>query len=437
MVLYNRPYFCGGHCVYCFRTPGITKSTTLNEDTELARLKKWSAREQLSERVARYGLITGKGLKYDIAVKGDSFAAHPRSYLREFMKDLYDYLNGRVSGSFEEAVSFQADAPDRCVTVKCETRPDQIDEDTCLFFEKIGVTTVELGVQSLDDDVLATNRRGHGVAAVEHATSLLKNYGFEVVYQVMVGLPGGSLDGDERMLTEMLWEPRFCPDALKIYPCLLLHERVARHSGLTQFFLSGRWKPIDDDQYSLLLSRTLPKIPPWNHVNRIQRLMNSDDVRAGPRKNFDRSEFALISRCLWQRSVAQKSSEEMYTFEQLAYVSHRQGAAGWCVEAVTPDDTVVGYGRLQRVTEGIGIIRDVRVLGMMLPVGAVNPGYLGCQHRGVGSKIVVTMEGLARINKMHTIRVRPSPGSVRWFEKLGYKALNDRRTLVKVIDECN
>lgn len=74
-----------------------------------------------------------------------------------------------------------------------ETRPDYMDENEILNFRKLGCTRVELGVQSIFDDVLKLNKRGHGIAETICATKLLKDAGFKINYHIMPGLPGSSL----------------------------------------------------------------------------------------------------------------------------------------------------------------------------------------------------------------------------------------------------
>jgi histone acetyltransferase (RNA polymerase elongator complex component) len=94
--------------------------------------------------VRQFGLRRGVGNKYGLAVKGDSFANHDPDHLRSYFKALYDFLNGAPSVDFEESRARQRDAPDRCVWVQVETRPDQITEQWCDTMRQLGVNTVEL-----------------------------------------------------------------------------------------------------------------------------------------------------------------------------------------------------------------------------------------------------------------------------------------------------
>lgn len=419
IVLYNRPHSCGGKCKYCFSVPGLTKSTTSNEDTELAHNCGWDATRQISLRFEQYGLLRGIGNKCDLAVKGDSFASHDPGYMRYYIKDIYDFLNGSISESLADAASLQRFGGDRCVTFKVETRPDQIDNTACKFFSEIGITTVELGVQSLDDNVLQFNNRGHLSHDVVRATKLLREYGFEVCYQVMVGLPGSNRSIDVTMLSEKLWQESFCPDALKIYPCLLLKEKYAKQQGLLKMYRNGLWRPLDDNEYIDILMECYPNIPRYVHINRIQRVIPFEKIEAGPACEIDRNMFSSVSRCLWQRSVAQKVKDLEKDFRKYSIVHYPQGKTRHCFEAVIDGDTVLGYGRLEILKDSC-LIRDVRVLGNMLPVGEDNSSFRGCQHIGIGKSIFAAMESYAKTMGSLFIRVKPSFGTVQWFENVGF-----------------
>ncbi|MGM0408094.1 MAG: elongator complex protein 3 [Bacteroidota bacterium] len=423
-VLYNEPVPCGGNCVYCFKVKGLTKSTTYNEDTELARNEKWNGQNQISKRFEIYKLRDCNGIKCDLAVKGDSFANRDSNYLRNYVKGLYDYLNGQESVSLKEASIIQTRGKNRCVTFKVETRPDHINIRTCNLLSELGVTTVELGVQSLDESVLKINKRGHDLASVENATKLLRIFGFEVVYQVMVGLPGSNYHIDKSLLTKDLWQEKYNPDALKIYPCILLKKNVAYQKTLFDLFQKKLWQPMDYMSYRNLLMESYPKIPSYVHVNRIQRIIPESKIEAGVKIEIDRNLFSTVSKCLWQRSVAQRLSNLEIDFNNYRIIYYLQSYDCYCFEAVFSNDTVLGYGRLSILCNQSAIIRDIRVLGNMLPIGLKNSRKIGCQHIGIGTSLINKMESVARSNKIENLFVKPSFGTINWFINRGYKQLN-------------
>lgn len=419
LPVYNKPADCGGRCLFCIWEPGLTRSTTRNEDTLMAQAKEWHPTGQLGRRLEAYGLSLGEGLKYDIAVKGDSFCRHEPAYLSEYFRLIYGFFNQQPASSLEEAIASQADAPDRCVTVKVETRPDQIDEAWCSLLASFGVSTVELGVQSLDDRLLTINERGHPVATVRNATQLLKAHGFEVVYHMMCGMVGSSVALDIEVLRERLWEPGFCPDAIKLYPCLLLDNPRAQRR-LWKYRHSPDWEPLDDTSYSRLLDEVIPHLPPYVHVNRVQRLIDPAQVVLGPRGPVNREKYSGHTACLWQRSVAQRRSDLHVDFSNYTVGAHRQDC-GYSVEATTDDGgCVLGYGRIEVYGE-LAVIRDVRVLGDMLPVGSRDSEGLGVQHIGIGKALMRKMESIARREGCLGVLLRASPGTARYFERLGFQ----------------
>jgi len=418
LVFYNKPAFCGGTCVYCIHEAGFTKSTVSNEDTLLAKNCSWDPTCQIDTRFQQYQIPAIYGYKYGLAVKGDSFTNHDPDYLRWYFKALYDYLNGHVSENLEEARFLQQDAFSRCVGVQAETRPDQITEEWCAIMLQLGVTTVELGVQCLDDEVLHINRRGHGLDEVRKATQLLREHGFEVGYHMMVGMVGSSDEIDYEVLSQRLWEPDFSPDCMKIYPCILL-KNLKLQRQLARYANSTRWTPLTDERYVDLLTMAYPHIPPTVHVNRIQRMMPPEEILLGPKNTIDRLQFNGISRCLWQRSVAQTDYPLDGDFWDYRVQSSLHGT-GYCIEATLQDGAVlVGYGRLNVIGGTNGLIRDLRVLGNMVPVGVRN--HIGPQHIGIGKTMLQEMERLARQNGCTTLTVHPPVGTPRYFESLGFK----------------
>ncbi len=417
LVFYNKPRPCGGHCLYCIRQPGFTKSTVSNEDTLLAKDCGWDARCQIETRFREYGLRCGLGNKYDFRIKGDSFTNHEPAYLTEYFKSLYDFLNGQISEDFPTARLLQRDAPDRCIWVQSETRPDQITEEWCDRLSRLGVNTVELGVQCLDDQVLQVNRRGHGVDQVRMATRMLREHGFEVGYHMMVGLPGSCDELDYEVLAQRLWDDDFFPDCLKIYPCLLLANRHLQPQ-LARWHARHGWQPLTDERYLELLHAVFPHMPPTVHVNRIQRIMPPGDIEFGPKEIIDRRAFNGLSQCLWQRSLAQTGYPLHGDFRGYQ-VSSRPHGAGYCVEATVDDGRVVlGYGRLTAVRK-VALVRDLRVLGDMVPVG-VSAGA-DPQHRGMGAAMLEEMERLASRLGCGSLRALAPPGSYRYLQARGFR----------------
>ena len=430
-VLYTRPCDCGGNCLYCIKETGVTRSTIPNQDTLLASQVNWSSAKQLLARCEAEGIVLGQGNKFELRIKGNSFTNYPPEYLEGYIKDVYDLLNGWVSDSFEEAFIGQENAADRVVQIVIETRPDQITEQWCDYMRKWGVTTVEIGVQSLNDGVLAANNRGHLTDVVRSAAKLIRSYGFELGFQVMLGLWGSSREIDVDMLTRALWQKEYYPDTLKIYPTLLLPNEDAQRP-MYDLFHKGEWLPIGDEEYDLFLREVLPYIPYDVHVNRLQRIFTESEVAYGPFKIIDRTKYRGISKCMWQRSF-QNSGCDYTDIKDWHYVitSHENH---YTVQCVTNDDVLLGYGRLS-VDGNVGYLRDLRVLGDPIHIGETSDRTQSLQHMGIGREMLSTLEAIAKNGGANECVIYSSAGCVSYFTKLGYKKVN-HYTLVKDITDC-
>lgn len=143
-----------------------------------------------------------KGYTYEIAFFGGSFTAIDRQYMISLLEAAGEYVkNGSVCG------------------IRISTRPDAIDEEVLEILKSYGVTSIELGAQSMDDEVLKANLRGHTSADVENASRLIKEYGFELGLQMMTGL---YLDTDEKAIQTAQKIIDLAPATVRIYPTAVL-----------------------------------------------------------------------------------------------------------------------------------------------------------------------------------------------------------------------
>ncbi len=138
----------------------------------------------------------------EVAFYGGSFTAIEKNVQEAFLKQAYRYISsGRVS------------------EIRISTRPDRIDEDTLRMLDRYGVKTIELGVQSLDDEVLKASCRGHDSSIVYKSAELIKRMGFRLGIQTMTGLPG---DTREKCLETAHKVVSMAPDIVRIYPVLVI-----------------------------------------------------------------------------------------------------------------------------------------------------------------------------------------------------------------------
>lgn len=112
--------------------------------------------------------------------------------------------------------------------IRVSTRPDCINKDILETLKNYGVTAIELGAQSMNDDVLLANRRGHTADDVRDASKLIKEYGFELGLQMMTGLYKSDFQKDEQTALEII---KIKPDTVRIYPTVVLKNT---HLGYLQ-----------------------------------------------------------------------------------------------------------------------------------------------------------------------------------------------------------
>lgn len=174
-----------------------------------------------------------KNYSYEIAFFGGSFTAIEREYMLELLEAGYEYVKtNQVDG------------------IRISTRPDCIDDEILGILKAYGVTSIELGAQSMDDDVLIANRRGHTSQDVVNASKLIKSYGFELGLQMMTGL---YKDTDEKAIETAKKIIELKPDTVRIYPTVVL-----KGTYLAELYLSEQYKPLNADDSAELCAVILP-----------------------------------------------------------------------------------------------------------------------------------------------------------------------------------
>lgn len=192
----------------------------------------------------------------EIAFYGGSFTGLPEKEQESFLRPAFLALEkGEIRG------------------IRVSTRPDYINEKALRFLKNFGVTTIELGVQSLDDQVLNTSCRGHSSLHVIQAVNLIKNNGFRLGIQIMPGLPG---DTREKSMKGVFALARLKPDLARIYPTLVL-----KNTPLHKMFLEGQYSPLSLTE-AVELSRDMLAVLRYYGVNVIRiGLQPTKDIAQG------------------------------------------------------------------------------------------------------------------------------------------------------------
>ena len=198
--------------------------------------------------------LNRKGYEYELAFFGGSFTAIDRDYMKSLLETAFPYVqNGSIKG------------------IRISTRPDFIDGEILSILKEYGVSSIELGAQSMDDEVLFANLRGHTSKDVENASNLIKEYGFELGLQMMTGL---YKDTDEKALETAKKLIALKPETVRIYPTVVLKETY-----LAELFEKEEYKPQTVDDAANLCTKLLPLFE--NAGIKVIRLglHASDDIR--------------------------------------------------------------------------------------------------------------------------------------------------------------
>lgn len=168
----------------------------------------------------------------EIAFFGGSFTAIDRNYMIELLNAAYPFIkNGEFKG------------------IRLSTRPDYIDEKILAILKKFGVTSIELGAQSMNDEVLKANNRGHSRQDVIDASNLIKNTGFSLGLQMMTGLYKTTKERDIKTAEDFI---SLKPDTVRIYPTV-----VIKGTKLQELYDSGEYIPFDVEQSVILCTKLL------------------------------------------------------------------------------------------------------------------------------------------------------------------------------------
>jgi len=433
----TKPYPCPGKCLYCPQEKGIPKSYLSGEPAvERAKRLDYDPYLQVKKRIETLELEGHPTDKIELRTVGGTWSYYPKKYQVWFIKRCFEAGNGRISKNLNNAQKKNEKAKHRMVGLSIETRPDFINPSEIKHLRWLGVTMVELGVQSIYDDVLKLNLRGHGIKETILATKLLKDAGFKVLYQMMPNLPGSNLKRDEKMFEELFKNPDFQPDLLKIYPCALLKK-----APLYKVYLKGEYKPYSEKALINLLKKIKKKIPYYVRIQRITRDIPSPKILKGGAKISNLRQILIEKmksedwkcKCIRCREVREKydPKEKIYLLRQdyeasggkeifLSYESKNQTKLYSLLRLKIPSQYYENtLGSILPALEKAAIIREIHTYGKMVPIGGKK---LAPQHRDFGKKLIKEGEKIARKEfGSKKIAVISAIGARDYFKKLGYK----------------
>jgi elongator complex protein 3 len=418
-----KPFPCPGKCVYCPTSPEAPKSYTVESPAVIrARSCGFDAKKQVEVRLKTLAEMGHAQDKVELIIMGGTFLSYPRDYQYHFIKDCYDALNGIHSSSLEKARELNENAEHRCVGLCIETRPDFCGEEEIRSMLDFGTTRVELGVQTLDDEVHLLTKRGHGVAEVVSATRLLRDYGFKVYYHWMPGLPGSTSKHDLELSQQLFEDERFRPDGLKLYPTL-----VVRGSELENWYRDSRYLPYGDEEMIDLLIAIKAIIPKYVRIPRLMRDIPSKFIIAGSRDLALRGtirnkmgQAGLRCSCIRCREYGHRLRDGWAIGEpRLTRMDYKTwGGREVFLSYEDENETLFGLLRL-RINGEKAVVRELHIFGPEVPLR----GRLerAAQHHGLGEKLLQEAERIARGDfKANRLSVLSGVGAREYYRSLGY-----------------
>jgi len=435
-----KPYPCPNQsCIYCPTFSDVPKSYTGHEPSTMRGIQNdYDPYLQVKTRLNQLELIGHATDKILLSLKGGTVTYLPYEYQLSFVHRCLEALCDESYSDFEELKRAVETAQRKLVGIIVETRPDYSKISHTDDMLHLGVTTVELGVQTIFDDVYEICKRGHTVQDVIEATRILKDAGIKVAFHVMPGLPGSNVERDLKMFQEIFENPFFKPDNLKIYPCLVIKD-----TELYELWQSGNYKPYNTETMTSLLSQVLPNIPRWVRIQRIQRdisaKMIEDGVKKGNLRELAHEELSKSGitcsciRCREQGIVHRKSGITPKP-ENLEIIIDKNDASEGIENFISYEDTkqdiLLGLIRLRvpsekahrkEITETMTtIVRELRVFGELVPIGK-KPNLHQVQHRKIGELLLNEAERLSREHyDVAKISVLSGLGVRQWFYKQGY-----------------
>ncbi|KAI6173504.1 Elongator complex protein 3 [Aphelenchoides besseyi] len=438
--------FTGNICVYCPGGPDSdfeysTQSYTGYEPTSMRAIRaRYNPYIQTVNRLAQlkslgHSIDKACIILVEFIIMGGTFMSLPQKYRDEFISKLHDALSGHNSDSVIEAVRYSEVSDTKCIGITIETRPDYCLPRHMNDMLTYGCTRLEIGVQSVYEDVARDTNRGHTVQAVCECFHFAKDTGYKVVIHMMPNLPNVPIERDLEQFVELFENPAFRPDGLKIYPTL-----VIRSTGLYELWKTGRYKSYPPQVLVDLVAQILALIPPWTRVYRVQRDIPMPLVSSGVEYGNLRehalarmNQLGLTCRDVRTREVGIQEIHNKIRPDQTELIRRDYfGNGGWETFISYEDvnqDILIGLLRLRKCTDqvhreelkgGVSVVRELHVYGTAVPVSSRDPTKF--QHQGFGKLLMEEAERIAlEEHGSFKLAVISGVGTRHYYRSLGYE----------------
>ena len=493
VTVLTKPFPCPGKCIFCPNDVRMPKSYLSDEPgAQRAFRNKFDPYAQTYNRLIAYKAIGHPTDKIELIILGGTWTSYPENYQIWFVKRCFDAMNDfdkdrtetveitdnmpfeekllrdidgtEITKTYNQIVSLalipkrktaikeiasweelfethkmNEKAKTRCIGLVIETRPDEINEHEVIRIRKLGATKVQIGFQSLNDEVLKLNKRGHDIAVTAHAVSLLRKAGFKIHAHWMPNLYGSDPQKDILDYKKIFADPNFMPDEIKIYPCSLIAS-----AELMQYYKKGLWKPYTLDELSTVLKACYKLTPSYCRITRMIRDIGAHDIVTGNkvtnlRELVERElkkENAEINEIRYREirgEKVQKADLELQIIEYETTVSYEK-----FLQYVTKENKIAGFLRLSLSKDAkthfidelkaAAIIREIHIYGQSLEIGEKSTDT--SQHLGLGKTLIQKAIELTKAHNFKKLVVISSIGTREYYEKNGF----EQKTLYQSIE---
>lgn len=312
---------CPFRCIFCDQSKNTAKETGCLTSEEIAgEITKWLDYRSEKERPT------------EVAFYGGTFTSLPVKEQERMLKAASPFIK---SGAV--------------LSIRASTRPDCIREENLLLLREYGVETIELGVQSMDNDVLLKSGRGYSSEAVIEAVAILKKYKFNIGIQLMPGLPGDTFEKSMTTAEEVV---KLAPQFVRIYPTVVIKD-----TRLHDLYMSGQYTPLSLEE-GIIRSAGMVRLFRKNNIEVIRvglqsapTLEEEGNIVAGPyHPAFGEMVESYLNRLLLELIIEKKGGEDITVTvpsrELSAYVGNRGGNRDTIRERLNISLTIIGDGTL-------------------------------------------------------------------------------------------
>ncbi|MHA1718347.1 MAG: tRNA uridine(34) 5-carboxymethylaminomethyl modification radical SAM/GNAT enzyme Elp3 [Promethearchaeota archaeon] len=456
VAVMTKPYECPGNCIFCpgpDSQPGkkVAQSYTGREPAAMrSAMYDYDSYQQTLHRLIDLQAIGHHVDKIELIIMGGTFLYFPEDYQNDFIKGCYDailnfrekdYNNHKRTSNLEIAKKQLETAKTKLIGLTFETRPDYSKEEHIDRLLELGVTRIEIGIQSTRDDLLSLSNRLHTVQDNIHAIQVAKDAGLKVNAHIMPNLPGSSPQIDLEVFRELFTNKDFRPDMLKIYPTL-----VVEGTELYNQYKSGKYKPYSQEEIVNLIAQVKTEIPRYVRIQRIQRDIPANLIVAGvknsnlrqiiQRKLKSEDKHCNCIRCREEGFYAQQRGESQQDVDLSGVKFQRfdYKASGGKEIFLSYEDPkknfLIGFLRLRIPSKfahreeiknkQTAIVREIRVVGEIVKLQTAPKGRQ-IQHRGYGKALIKNAEDISKELGCKKLIIISGLGVRPYFYNLGYE----------------